>query len=32
MESFCKHAEDHLHVLDVTGEAEEVESKNLLAL
>lgn len=31
MESFCKHAEDHLHVLDVTGEAEEVESKNLLA-
>lgn len=30
MENFCKHAEDHLHVLDVTGEAEEVEGKDLL--
>lgn len=27
MENFCKHAEDHLGVLDVMGEAEEVEGK-----
>lgn len=27
MESFCKHAEDHLNVLDVMEEAEDVEGK-----
>lgn len=27
MENFCKHAEDHLSVLDVMGEAEDVEGK-----
>lgn len=25
MENFCKHAEDHLNLLDVTEETEEVE-------
>lgn len=27
MENFCKHAEDHLDVLDVTEEAGEVEGE-----
>lgn len=27
MENFCKHAEDHLNVLDIMGEAEDVEGK-----
>lgn len=30
MENFCKHAEDHLNVLDVMGEAEDVEGKAFL--
>lgn len=32
MENFCKHAEDHLNVLDVMREAEEVEGKVSLTL
>lgn len=31
MENFCKHAEDHLRVLDVRGEAEEVEGMHFLS-